>query len=156
MRPFSFIYVDDKRTTCFDRYFVELNRIRSMLPQGLADFATCEARYTLDGEKTLHDAKIIGFDLQSTVSPEQVWERNLTLRLLQALGREEIRLSYSGVFDVQLCFQPDEWPHRPVDLLVHEVSVIRPGVFRHLLEFDRGVFVDVEFSAFATDTVPIS
>ena len=50
------IYNDERGVTCFDRYFDHLTRVAHSWPPALRDFAQEDARYVLNGPRTLHDA----------------------------------------------------------------------------------------------------
>lgn len=66
----------------------------------------------------------------------------------------DIHLRYADVRDVAFHLKPDRWPDKPVDLLVHEFCVVEPGVFRHFLQFDRGVFIEIFFEGFDVSFTP--
>lgn len=117
------------------------------MPDTLYEFASDSKRYELRGEKTLHDSRIshlnIGYQKEKEFSCKVV----LYLELAD-LGNK-LQLEYSGVVAIQNSFVPDFWPNQPVDLLTHEFTLSDNGLFRHFIEFDRGVWCDIIFSSFA-------
>jgi hypothetical protein len=151
---FTYLYEDANEVTCADRYFAYLRDEAGSMPAGLSAFARDEARYTLQGERTLHDAWLLGMAVGKRYGEDAgLVDSTLEIRLLQALHSAEIVLRYAGVTRVATRLHPDFWPGTPVDLLFHEVTVVGKDAYRHALQFDRGVYIDVRFRAFAVEDV---
>jgi hypothetical protein len=148
VKKFTYIYENEQGITCFERYFDYLNSIRVEMPTRLMAFATDSRRYVLNGEGTLHDAWLKSMSVVNEYPEGMAPLSVVQLRLLLASHQTEIVLDYSGVVAVSCSLEPDRWPNQPVDLLVHEFSKLEKGVFRHFIKFDRGVWVDLEFTGF--------
>jgi hypothetical protein len=150
---FTYIYDDANDVTCLDRYFGYLEEAATSMPPGLSAFALDEARYTLQGERTLHDAWLLGAIVGKGYGDAQMVESTFEVRLLQAMHASEIVLRYGGVTRLNLRLHPDFWPDTPIDLLTHEVTVCGTRSYRHAFRFDRGVYMDVRFREFAVEDV---
>lgn len=150
MNSLIYIYENEHGVTCFDRYFQYLKSIEEEMPHVLASFAMAPGRYELQGENTLHDAWLTSLDIKKMYAKaDAAVNTSVTLTLLSAQQTRAVELCYFEVEGIQTSLAPDRWPARPVDLLTHEITRVREGVFRHHLQFDRGVWVDVSFRQFS-------
>lgn len=147
MNKFEYIYENEDGFTFLDRYFDYLGQIKSSMPKVLYEFASDCRRYELLGEKTLHDSWINNLDISYTYESECSCKVKLNLKLAH-LGNN-LQLEYSGVIALRNLFISEFWPNRPVDLLTHEFTVTSDGFFKHVIEFDRGVWFEVTFSSFS-------
>jgi hypothetical protein len=150
---FTYIYDDANDVTCLDRYFAYLDAAAATMPADLSRFALDEGRYTLQGERTLHDAWLLGASVGKGYGDGLVVDSTFEVRLLQARHSSEVVLRYGGVSRLNMRLHPDFWPDTPVDLLTHEVTVCGRQSFRHAFQFDRGVYIDVRFREFAVEDV---
>ena len=141
------IYNDERGVTCFDRYFDHLTRVAHSWPPALRDFAQEDARYVLNGPRTLHDAWLCQLRVNKMNSPAVV-TTTVELELELAADQSHLKLHYLDVSGLHTQLTPVRWPDKPVDLLVHEFSQDDEGMFRHVLVFDRGVHIDIRFGAF--------
>jgi hypothetical protein len=143
------IVTDDVGMTHFDHYFAHLESVRQSMPRALHAFASDESRYELQGTKTLHDAWIEGMSFRIDYQQANVIESaRIDLDLRQALGGM-VRMSYGGVSGWSFNGNPDRWPDRAVDLLVHEFDLAPNAMFVHRLAFDRGVSLEIVFRTFS-------
>jgi hypothetical protein len=150
---FDYIYYKDYGTY-FDRYFEYLSGgAAAAMPAALAEFAQDIGRYELNGSRTLHDAWLMGIDVDKVLVLDQRVETTCTIRLLHAMHENDILIRYDDVSAIAMSLEPDSRLGRPVDLLVHEVTVRKGGTFRHAIQFDRGVYIDVSFRGFAIEDV---
>ena len=151
---FTHIYDDANDVTCLDRYFEYLDSAAASMPPGLSAFAKDEARYTLQGERTLHDAWLLGATVgKGYGDAHNVDASTFEIRLLQARHASEVVLRYGGVTRLNMRLHPDFWPDTPIDLMTHEVTVCGAQSYRHAFRFDRGVYIDVRFREFAVEDV---
>lgn len=148
MKSLKYIYENELGFTCFDRYFEYLRSIEADLPESMREFALDWGRYELNGANTLHDARLrmLHFD---QFGVNQLLEKSIKLEFELSAGQQYLIMSYSGVTKITAQLNPDQWPERPVDLLVHEISKdMQDGLFRHVFIFERGVKIDISFSSF--------
>ena len=151
---FTHIYEDADNRACLDRYFASLDDAATSMPPGLSAFARDKARYAAQGERTLHDAWLLGAIVGKGYGDAHVVASStFELRLLQARHASEVVLRYAGVTRLNMRLHPDFWPDTPIDLLAHEVTVCGTQSFRHAFRFDRGVYIDVRFREFAVEDV---
>jgi hypothetical protein len=132
---------------CFDRYFDYLQGIKNELPEALAAFALDEERYALNGDKTLHDAWLLALNVSKSVDNANL-ETCVTLELLHAMHEKTIHICYSGVREIDFSLGTPE-AKRPVDLLVHEFTKVDDKIFRHFIEFDLDMWIEICFSGFS-------
>lgn len=146
------IYVDETRTTCFDRYFLYIESIKEQLPVHLYRFASDVSRYELNGPSTLHDAWVEDVFLSTRYSDRSnaiaVAEAKVCLR---KADDGFIAMTYSGVEGFEYKNLPSRWPDKATDLLVHEVSMESSGLYSHLLVFDKDVYMKLIFKDFSLE-----
>ncbi len=148
MKTFSLIYEDDHGFTKTDHYFAHLHSIQSRLPKGLFEFATDPSRYEMNGDRTLHDAWLLDVQVSNRLTDEHTIKTDVKLRLLQAMHRSTFELHYADVSASVFLLAADRWPDQPVDLLMHEFANLDDDRNRHILQFDRGVLIKLEFVEF--------
>lgn len=141
------IYECSLGITRFDKYFAYLKTVEHEMPPLLADFASDKERYLLRSDSTLHDAWLKNFSLQSRYSVSGDKESIATLDLLHSSHEFVLRLVYLDVVKVHFAVGPQA-STSPVDLLVHEFTVLEPGVFQHLMCFDKNEWISIGFKGF--------
>lgn len=146
------IYVDERKATCFDRYFSYIESVKNEFPVDLYAFASDFSRYELNGPKTLHDAWLEEVKISTRYAHDSnvIAASEVVLRLRQAF-EGAITVAYSGVQAFEYRNVPDRWPDRAMDLLVHEFSVESDGLYSHTLVFDQGVVMKVLFRDFSLE-----
>lgn len=141
------IYECELGMTHFDTYFAYLKTVEQEMPAGLASFALDEERYVLRSDSTLHDAWLEGFSLASRYSASGDKDTIVTVDLLHSSHEYVLRLAYLDVVKVHFAVGPQA-STVPVDLLVHEFTVLEPGVFQHLMCFDKNEWISICFKGF--------
>lgn len=141
------IYECSLGITRFDKYFAYLKTVEHAMPPVLADFASDKERYLLRSDSTLHDAWLKNFSLESRYSVSGDKESIATLDLLHSSHEFVLRLVYFDVVKVHFAVGPQA-STTPVDLLVHEFTVLEPGVFQHLMCFDKNEWISIGFKGF--------
>lgn len=149
MERLKFIYEDERGVTCFDRYFAYLSSIAEQLPAEVREFACDHGRYELNGPRTLHDSWLAEFRGVNDYSDSAAVSRELRVVLLLPSHRRTVSMTYSRVHGFSASMTPTRWPTKPVDLLVHEFSVLEDGLVRHVVEFDSDSWYEVVFSEFS-------
>ncbi|MFA6095075.1 MAG: hypothetical protein WC757_04295 [Candidatus Paceibacterota bacterium] len=147
MIEFKYIYENEIGITCFDKYFEYLDGIKTNMPKNIREFATDKARYTLSGDLTIHDSWLKAINFEKTFAGEMM-VTDVRLGLLQATHKKELWLNYSGATGYSCSLLPNRWPFKPIDLLTHEFTMLDKGLFKHAVQFDRGVWFEVTFSNF--------
>lgn len=146
MTHLIYIYENESGATCLDRYFEYLKSVEDLLSVSLKKFALDKRRYELNDSRTLHDAWLKNISIDKEYEPStQLVETTVQVELQLADAKTYLKLKYFGVVEIQSQLNPDRWGSRPVDLLVHEISIDDKGLFRHFLMFDRGVYVVIFF-----------
>lgn len=149
MSNFKFIYEDELGITHFDKYFNYIKNSRQHMPENLWRFASDTSRYELNGRLTLHDSRLESLAISNTYNADDniVAVDCVSINLLLA-SSGKIELSYSGVLSVRYHKPLGEWEDKAADLLTHEFTIVRAGVYRHLIEFDHGVEFEIFFRNF--------
>jgi hypothetical protein len=149
MSELTYIYENEHDMTCFDKYFEYLETIKALMPAELMQFAVDRRRYQLNGDHTLHDSWLKDFNVKKEYNPNNQSTTSVQLQLLQAKHLAVICLNYGGVTEITCSLTPDRWVNRPVDLLVHEFIHLEGSTFKHSIQFDRSVWLNVSFSSFS-------
>ncbi len=148
MIKFQHIYENEQGFTCFDKYFSYLESISNEMSPSVYSFVGDVGRYELNGKHTLHDSLLESFSVDKSYLKDGDVRTTVNVNLLLAHDQTSLKLIYSNVLRVNCNFEPEFWPLKPVDLLTHEFTKGEAGTFRHLIEFDRGVWFDLVFSEF--------
>jgi hypothetical protein len=148
MSELKYIYNDAQGVTRFDKYFEYLQSIKTQLPLVLGNFALATNRYELNGNDTLHDAWLKSLNMTKDYGIDKPSITKVQLSLLLATHLKIVHLEYSEVIHIKCSLASNLWPMQPVDLLVHEVSLLAENTFQHFIQFDRGMWIEVVFSAF--------
>ncbi len=138
----------DEQGWHFDAYFDYLAGAAADLPDTLREFALDLGNYALRGRDSLHDARMSAFRVEkSAVDGAEGATVSIEVVLLDQQFEGEMLMTYSGVvgYLLQEALCSDD---PSVDVLVHEVSVVEPGRYRHTVLFDNGGGYAVEFSGF--------
>ncbi len=130
----------------FSRYFQYIERVAGQMPPSLRAFASDVESYGLRGNKTLHDARILSLAVSRKYAARFTdAETLIELRLIDQMFEGTTTLGYGGVSSVQFC---ERDLMRDADLLLHEFSIVRPGVYRHHIILDHGGELRIEFAQF--------
>jgi hypothetical protein len=142
------IYECSLGITRFDKYFAYLKTVEHQMPRILADYAEDEQRYLLRSSLTLHDAWLLNLSLENEYSESGEKKSIAKLRLLHSSHKLVLQLVYLDVLGFNMSLGIQEPGSRPIDLLVHEFTVVAPGVFQHLMRFDRDEWISIVFKQF--------
>jgi hypothetical protein len=152
LNELKYIYECPLGITRFDKYFDYLKNVEQQMPPLLASFALDKERYVLRSNATLHDAWLSKFSLENRYTECEIIESIATLDLLHSSHEFVLQLVYADVVKIEFSvgFQVTS-PH-PVDLLVHEFTILEPGVFQHLIHFDKEEWISIGFKRFSYTT----
>lgn len=148
LNDLKYIYECDLGITRFDKYFEYLKVVEKEMPPLLASFALDKDRYVLRSNATLHDAWLTKFGLENRYAESEIAESVATLELLHSSHEFVFQLVYSDVVKAEFSLGFRALCQRPVDLLVHEFTILEPGVFQHLIHFDKGEWISIGFKRF--------
>jgi hypothetical protein len=154
VRKFKRIYYDGVSWN-FSKYFEYLGDVADDMPHSLRDFAGAVESYILNGSQTLHDSRILSFNVSKiygvNFSPgETVIEVRLVDQFFE--GRVVLRYEKVSSFDFS---EPNLMGDKPADVLLHEFSIVADGVYSHHIVFDHGGEFYVEFGCFSRELVEI-
>ncbi|MEG1725537.1 MAG: hypothetical protein RR313_09100 [Anaerovoracaceae bacterium] len=132
---------DQEYITYYDKYFEYIEEVKYKFPKKLYDFATDHNRYLLNTQGTLHDAKInrINIDICSN-------NKYLELFLLTKWRDSEIYIKYYNLRNFDSKIFSTEYPNAKFDLLTHEITCLEMNVYQHLIKFEHGLWLMVQFS----------
>lgn len=148
MEKLKYIYDDEHGITCYDRYFSYLNDVAAAMPPVLAEFASQVSNYDLRSDDTLHDAWLRSLNVSKSYLDGAETVSKVSISLLHQSHVGIIDLTYFEVSSFACSLQPSKWPTSPVDLIDHEFCVVGPNKYRHFIQFDRDVWIEVVFGGF--------
>lgn len=154
-KNFRYIYEDQDGNTKFDRYFDYLKSVSNEMPATLFQFAGDAKRYELNGNQTLHDAWLTALEVSKDYGPKSNVQTNVSVSLLLSDHLSCVRLSYVDVISFGCSLSPSFWATKSVDLLTHEFSVQDKGVYRHFIQFDKDVWIELSFRNFGFIDSPV-
>ena len=140
----------------FSEYFEYLKEVANQMPLSLRTFAGDMKSYSLHGNQTLHDARVL-----STVISKQYESRYsggktcIEISLIDQLFAGKTTLSYFGVSSFLLS-ESGLLEHGHADVLLHEFSVVRPGIYKHQIAFDHGAAWCIGFTDFSHEWVELN
>ena len=147
MGKFKWIF-DDGISWNFSDYFDYLKDVANEMPPSLREFAGDIESYTLHGNKTLHDARVLSLLVSKRYGAGFTdAATSIEIRLIDQLFEGTTTLTYSGVSSFR-CSDSDLHEHGHADILLHEFTIIRPGVFKHQIVLDHGGEIHIEFAHF--------
>lgn len=153
MNENKFKYINfQNNVTYFDHYFEYLKNIESSLPEGISLFFCDHNKYALQTKNTLHNAWIENMQIINKYIDNEKHAR-VDLTLLLADRESRLKLIYYDVLDIVYQQEPLMWPDRATDLLTHEFSITSKDNYRHILEFDRGVWLTLIFKDFSYENI---
>lgn len=133
----------------FSEYFEYLKGVEDEMPRSLWAFAGDIESYSLHGNKTLHDSRVLSLLVLKNYGAQFTdGKTSIELTLIDQLFEGRTKLSYEGVCSL-LIRDPDQQEHGHTDVLLHEFSIVRPGVYRHQIVLDHGGEIHIEFEAFS-------
>jgi len=123
------------------------------MPADLHAFAANSENHDLNSPNSLHDAWLKEWTIAEIALPHEPKKRSIEInaRFLGPQHDRYIHLIYKNVgsYTIQ---NPEDFEMLPHiahgDLLIHELTVVRDGLFEHELRFSRGTLFAVQFSGF--------
>ncbi|MGE8217026.1 MAG: hypothetical protein ACN6RD_12580 [Stenotrophomonas maltophilia] len=147
MSKFEKIYHDGFAWNLTD-YFDYIKIVADEMPPSLRDFAVDIESYCLHGNKTLHDARVLSVVVSKSYGALFTNGRtSIEVSLIDQRFEGKTTLSYGGVSSFMLS-DPDIQTHGHADILLHEFTIVRPGVFKHYIVLDHGGEIHIEFEDF--------
>jgi len=132
-----------------------LETVKHIMPADLFAFATNSENFDLTSPNSLHDAWLEEWSITELALTNERKKRRIemTARFLGPQHDRHIFLTYKNVgrYAIQ---NPEEFEMPPFgrighgDLLIHELTVVREGLFEHELRFSRGTVFSVQFAGF--------
>jgi len=125
------------------------------MPAHLFAFAANAENFNLSSPNSLHDAWLEEWSIAEVALPNARKKRLIEIkaRFLGPQHDRHIFLTYKNVgrYTMQ---NPKEFEMPPTgrvghgDLLIHELTIVREGLFEHELRFSRGTTFSVQFTDF--------
>lgn len=136
-------------------YWQYLDSVKDLMPAHLFRFAANSENHDLVSLNSLHDSWLDYWNIVELSSNQNKKERSLQIeaRFLGPRHDRHIYLTYKNVEEYNLQ-NPAQFAGPPSsktghgDLLVHELRIVREGLFSHELIFSRGTVFSVQFADF--------
>ena len=133
----------------YTEYFDYIDEMANCMPPGLRDFAANVRSYSLHGKGTLHDSRVLSFMVSKSYADRFSGSRTFVeISLVDQLFEGKFVLSYDSVHDLFLK-ESSLKDHAHADVLRHEFSVLRPGLFEHQIILDHEGEIRIQFSDFS-------
>jgi hypothetical protein len=138
-----------------DPYWLYLESVKHIMPADLFAFAANSENHDLSSLNSLHDAWLESWNITEVTPPDDRRDRSIQIdaRFLGPNHDRHICLIYKNVGSYKM-HNPERFSSPPTyrtghgDLLIHELTIIREGVFEHELLFSRGTVFLAQFKAF--------
>jgi hypothetical protein len=134
-------------------YLLYLESVKHLMPAHLFAFAANSENFGLTSPNSLHDAWLENWSIAEVALANERGKRLIEIRA-RFLGPQHDRhifLTYKNVGSYTMR-NPEEFEMPPYiahgDLLIHELTVVREGLFEHELQFSRGTVFSVQFTDF--------
>jgi hypothetical protein len=139
----------------YDPYMRYLESVKHIMPAELYAFAANIENYDLTSPNSLHDAWLKEWTIAEIALPHERGKRHIEInaRFLGPQHDRHIHLIYKNVGSYTM-HNPEEFEMPPTgrvghgDLLIHELTIVREGLFEHELRFSRGTVFSVQFTGF--------
>ena len=136
-------------------YFRYLKSVKHIMPAELFAFASNVENYNGNSPNSLHDAWLEDWSIAEIALPNDISKRliEINARFLGPQHDRHIYLMYKNVGSYTI-HNPEDFEMPPTgtvghgDLLIHELTIVREGVFEHELRFSRGSVFSVQFTGF--------
>jgi len=136
-------------------YWDYLESVREQMPSHIFEFASNTENHDLTSPNSLHDSWLESWNIQERADPATREYRSIQIdaRFLGSRWDRYVHLTYKNVGRYEIS-SPEGFAQPPShktghgDLLVHEMRIVRDGLFAHELIFSRGSTFLVEFSDF--------
>lgn len=122
------------------------------MPAHIFEFASSPENHDLTSPNSLHDSWLESWNILESSDLESKKRRLIQIeaRLLGSRWDRHICLTYGNVSRYEI-LNPKDFAHQPPghgDLLVHEMRLVRDGLFAHELVFSKGSVFLLEFADF--------
>lgn len=130
-----------------------LESVKHLMPTHLLAFATNPENFDSSSPNSLHDSRLEEWSIAEVAQANERGKRliEITARFLGPQHDRHIFLTYRNVGRYAMR-SPEEFEMPPHiahgDLLIHELTVVRDGLFEHELRFSRGTVFSVQFTDF--------
>lgn len=132
----------------FSDYFDYIKEVADEMPPSLRVFASTVKSYSLRGNRTLHDARVLSLVVSKRYETQfSDGKTSIEVSLVDQWFEGKIILRYEGVSSF-LFSEPDLAGKGHADVLLHEFSVVRPGIYKHQIVMDHGGELHIEFVDF--------
>jgi hypothetical protein len=136
-------------------YWKYLETVQPLMAPHIFAFASNSENHDLTSPSSLHDSWLESWNIREPADLDTRKHRSIEIeaRFLGSRWDRYICLAYKGVGRYEIS-NPERFALPPIhktghgDLLVHEMRVVRDGLFAHELVFSRGSTFLVEFSDF--------
>jgi hypothetical protein len=137
-------------------YWSYLETVKDIMPAELFAFASNPTNHDLSSPNSLHDAWLEEWSIAEVTLPNEKRSKRLIEIRARFLGPQHDRhiyLTYKNVGHYT-AHNPEEFASPPTgrvghgDLIIHELTVVREGLFEHELMFSRGTVFSVQFTGF--------
>lgn len=140
----------------FSDYFEYIKEVANEMPPSLRSFASAVESYSLHGDMTLHDARVLSLVVAKSYEAQfSSGKTSIEITLIDQLFEGKITLSYGGVSSFRFS-ESDLAENGHADVLLHEFSIVRPGVYRHQIVLDHGGELHIEFEDFSRERTKLS
>ena len=136
-------------------YMRYLESVKHSMPTEIFAFAANIENYNLTSPNSLHDAWLEEWSITEMALLNERIKRLIEIkaRFLGPQHDRHIYLTYKNVGSYAI-HNPEEFESPPAgrvghgDLLIHELTIVRDGLFEHELRFSRGTVFSVQFTDF--------
>jgi hypothetical protein len=134
-------------------YMRYLESVKHVMPIELFAFASNKENYDLNSPNSLHDVWLEEWNVAEVRQSAERLDRLIQInsRFLGPRHDRYICLVYKSVQHYAM-HNPEEFGMPPRsghgDLLIHELTIVREGLFEHELRFSRGTVFEVQFREF--------
>lgn len=133
----------------FSEYFEYLREVEAGMPGALRAFACNVESYSLHGNQTLHDARLLSVVVRKAYMAQFTSGTTLVeISLVDQLFEGTTMLRYGGVSGF-LFREASLTESGHADVLLHEFSIVRTGVYRHRIILDHNGELQIDFSEFS-------
>lgn len=133
----------------FSEYFDYIKEVANEMPLSLRVFASAIESYSLRGNRTLHDARVLSFTVAKKYGAQfSDGKTSIEINFIDQLFEGKATLSYGGVSRF-LFNESGLSENGHADVLLHEFSVVRPGVYGHQIILDHDGELYIEFMDFS-------
>jgi hypothetical protein len=153
--------VKGRRGWNHEAYWNYLDSVEGLMPKHVFEFANSSDSHNLTSPNSLHDSWLESWLISERTESESRADRctQIEARLLGPRHDRYIHLKYGRVESHSIrnsgIALPSSRRSPHGDLLVHELTIVRDGLFSHELVFAEGSVFEVSFADFECEIVMI-